>query len=82
MQALSLDLSPLGRRFVVASVHGPAHAPEWATWLQELGFITGEQVTLMVRGVPGGDPLVVRVGASTFAIRRAEAACVLVEDAP
>jgi ferrous iron transport protein A len=39
-------------------------------------------VTLMVRGVPGGDPLVVRVGASTFAIRRAEAACVLVEDAP
>ena len=82
MQALSLDLSPIGRRFVVASVRGPAHAPEWATWLQELGFITGEQVTLMVRGVPGGDPLVVRVGASTFAIRRAEAACVLVEDAP
>ena len=82
MQALSLDLTPLGRRFVVAGVLGPAHAPEWATWLQELGFIVGEQVTLMVRGVPGGDPLVVRVGASTFAIRRAEAACVLVEDAP
>ena len=82
MQALSLDLSPIGRRFFVASVQGPVHAPEWATWLQELGFIVGEQVTLMVRGVPGGDPLVVRVGASTFAIRRAEAACVLVEDAP
>ena len=74
MHALSLDLTPLGKRFVVANVQGPAHAPEWATWLQ--------QVTLMVRGVPGGDPLVVRVGASTFAIRRAEAACVLVEDAP
>ena len=82
MHALSLDLTPLGKRFVVANVQGPAHAPEWATRLQELGFITGEQVTLMVRGVPGGDPLVVRVGASTFAIRRAEAACVLVEDAP
>jgi len=82
MQALSLDLTPPGRRFVVASVQSPAHAPEWAAWLQELGFIAGEQVILMVRGVPGGDPLVVRVGASTFAIRRAEAACVLVEDAP
>ena len=82
MHALSLDLTPLGKRLVVASVQGPSHAPEWATWLHELGFIAGEQVTLMVRGVPGGDPLVVRVGASTFAIRRAEAACVLVEDAP
>ena len=30
----------------------------------------------MARALPGGDPLVVRVGQSTFALRRAEAACV------
>ena len=34
---------------------------------------------LMARSMPGGDPLVVRVGLSTFALRRAEAACVMVE---
>lgn len=39
----------------------------------------GEPVCLLARSLPGGDPLVVRVGASTFALRRAEAACVLVE---
>ena len=32
----------------------------------------------MTRGFPGGDPLVVRIGGSTFALRRAEAAAVRV----
>lgn len=41
----------------------------------------GEQVELLARGALGGDPLVVRVGLSTFALRRAEAACILVEPA-
>ncbi len=54
----------------------PAHAPEWQDWLQEIGFIAGERVAVMARAQPGGDPLVVRVGASTFALRVAEAACV------
>ena len=33
---------------------------------------------VMTRALPGGDPLVVRVGSSTFALRRVEAACVQV----
>ena len=32
--------------------------------------------TIMARGMPGGDPLVVRVGLSTFALRLVEAACI------
>jgi ferrous iron transport protein A len=36
---------------------------------------------VMARGLPGADPLVVRVGNSTFALRRAEAACVHLEPA-
>jgi ferrous iron transport protein A len=36
---------------------------------------------LMARALPGGDPLVVRIGQSTFALRRAEAACVRVSSA-
>ena len=41
--------------------------------------LPGEQVTVTARSLWGGDPMVVRVGQSTFALRRAEAACVRVE---
>ncbi|MDL2338776.1 MAG: FeoA family protein [Pseudomonadota bacterium] len=76
---LTLDCSPLHRRCTVSAVQAPSRAPEWAQWLEEIGFMPGEQVELMARGAFGGDPLVVRVGLSTFALRKAEAACVLVE---
>ena len=73
-----LDSTPLGQPALVCAVCAPAHAPEWSNWLEEIGFIAGERVTVMARGAFGGDPLVVRIGHSTFALRRAEAACVLV----
>ena len=63
----------------VVRVRAPAHASEWHDWLQQIGFIAGEVVTVLLRSQPGGDPLVVRVGQSTFALRKAEAACILVE---
>ena len=47
--------------------------------LADIGFTAGETVTVLARAWPGGDPLVVRVGASRFALRRAEAACVQVQ---
>jgi ferrous iron transport protein A len=47
--------------------------------LVELGFLPGERVRIVARGVPGGNPLAVRVGTSTFALRRAEARCVFVQ---
>ncbi len=72
----TLAALPVGRTRLVAAVHAPTEAPEWGRWLADLGFTAGEPVTVMARGFPGGDPLVVRVGASTFALRRAEAACV------
>ena len=34
---------------------------------------------VIVAWLPGGDPLVVRVGTSTFALRRVEAACIHVK---
>lgn len=73
---LTLDQLSLGKHCMVDAVCAPAHAPEWKQWLEEIGFIAGEQVILMAKGVPGGDPLMVRIGTSTFALRRAEAACV------
>jgi ferrous iron transport protein A len=47
--------------------------------LAELGFIAGEPVQVLRRGPGGRDPLAVRVGDTLFALRLAEARCVVVE---
>lgn len=65
----------------VLQVTSPDDAPDWAERLAEIGFLPGEAVTVIARAQPGGDPLAVRVGLSTFALRRAEAACIRVEPA-
>jgi ferrous iron transport protein A len=78
MTALTLDQLPDFQACTVTQVAPPANAPEWHDWLEEIGFLPGEQVMVMTRALPGGDPLVVRIGSSTFALRRVEAACVRV----
>jgi ferrous iron transport protein A len=75
-EPLSLADAVVGEIFIVSHVVAPPGAPQWAHQLEDIGFIAGERVVLMARGLPGGDPLVVRVGLSTFALRLAEAACV------
>lgn len=47
--------------------------------LMEIGFLPGEPVRILACGFPGGDPLAVRVGQATFALRRHEAAMVRVQ---
>ena len=47
--------------------------------LMELGFVPGERIRMLKRGVPGGEPLAVRVGESTFALRRFEAALISIQ---
>ena len=74
----SLAHAAIGDALFVRSVSAPQYAPEWAAWLEEIGFLAGEPVCVMAKGLPGADPLVVRVGQSTFALRRAEAECVAV----
>jgi len=46
--------------------------------LRDLGFVAGAHCEVIARMWPAGDPLVVRIGGSTFALRRAEAAAVRV----
>jgi ferrous iron transport protein A len=46
--------------------------------LLELGFIPGEMVEVIQEIWPGGDPMAVRLGNTTFALRRREAGAVLV----
>ena len=76
---LTLDrLEP--RRIATVRAIGPvAAADDRPLRLRDLGFVVGESVMVVARAWPGGDPMVVRVGGSRFALRRTEAACVAVE---
>lgn len=46
--------------------------------LAELGFLPGEHVSVVRRGPGGREPIAVQIGDTIFALRRLEAACVLV----
>jgi ferrous iron transport protein A len=46
--------------------------------LLELGFVEGESLRVIAHGYPGREPLAVRIGSTTFALRRFEADHVLV----
>lgn len=80
--AMALARLPRGTRASVADVRsGPSTAGNLPARLRELGFLDGETVQVLTRGFAGG-PIVVRVGSSTFALRAAEAECVLVHRSP
>ena len=81
-ERVTLDQGLIGETLAVLRVQAPELASEWGRWLEEIGFIPGEQVRLIARAMPGGDPLAIRVGQSTFALRCAEAAYIEVEREP
>ena len=47
--------------------------------LRELGFLAGEHVKIIARGLGGVEPIAVRIGTATFALRRFEADCIQVQ---
>jgi ferrous iron transport protein A len=50
-----------------------------AARLRDLGFVAGEALRVISRAPFGGDPMVVAIGSTRFALRRREAARVIVE---
>ena len=46
--------------------------------LAELGFLPGEAVRIVARGLMARGPIAVRIGTGTFALRVFEAACIRV----
>ena len=89
----SVPLTQLARNAsgIVAGVRVEALGPDgaldpdverMALRLIEIGFVQGASLRVIAFGQPGDDPIGVRVGGrggvSTFALRRAEAACVQV----
>lgn len=84
MKLVALRLVDLPRdvRAKVVAVHdyGDDRAADVvARRLRELGFVSGESVHVSGFGPFGRDPLLVRVGTSSFALRRSEAARIEVE---
>lgn len=79
---LTLDLAIANQKYRIAKLQCENETgvdQERIRQLFELGFIKGESVMLLRRTMPGSDPMVVRVGSSTFALRKAEARSIAVE---
>ncbi|MED5618927.1 FeoA family protein [Ideonella sp. BN130291] len=83
MSILPLSSLPTGTEATVAEVIAPAHAQddELVLRLIEIGFLPGERLRVIARGQPGDEPIAVRLGHTTFALRRFEAAFIQVETA-
>jgi ferrous iron transport protein A len=73
------ELSIGTRARVVSVVAADAAAPvELGRRLAELGFLPGEAVRIVARGLMARAPIAVRIGTGTFALRLFEAACIRV----
>ena len=86
-QASSADRPPVGlgdlppgtvARVVSVGPVDAAAPPELTRRLSELGFLPGELVRIVGRGLFSREPIAVRVGTGTFALRLFEAACIRV----
>ncbi len=65
---------PTGSDAVVESVQDVTPGDAVSRRLRDLGFVSGEAIRLLTRGPLGGDPLLVQVGFTRFAMRGGEAA--------
>jgi len=77
------DLSP-GNQAYVTDVQALYPQDPVAARLRDLGFVCGEAVRLVSYGPFGADPMLVQIGFTRFALRRSEAARVLIrtEESP
>ena len=78
---ITVDQLRIGEKALVNNVLANENAANGNTFdiarrLKELCFVKGEAVRVLHRGYFGGEPLAVRVGQSTFALRLFEAALI------
>ncbi|WP_084454952.1 FeoA family protein [Comamonas composti] len=80
LPTLNLDALPGATPAHVVGLNEAANAgqQELVLRLMEIGFLPGEPVSIVAAGFPARDPLAVRIGQATFALRRHEAALVRV----
>lgn len=78
---LTLDSLAVGQSATVMTIASSVlnEGMDLGRRLMELGFVPGERIRMLKRGMPGGDPLAIKVGNSTFALRRFEAALISIQ---
>ena len=76
---MKLDQAELGALYRVNEVNAPKGASQMKGQLEDIGFLPGEQVSVLRKGLLGKGPYMVRVGTSTFALRQSEARMISVE---
>ena len=77
---MRLNQLPINVTHRVKKVNPFTLMPEIEHQLAEIGFIPGEKVTVLRKNFFGGDPMMIRIGLSTFALRKQEATLIEVED--
>jgi ferrous iron transport protein A len=77
--AIRLTELPFGREAAIRAVEDTSPTDPIAVRLRNLGFVRNEHVRIVARGPIGADPLLIQIGFTRFALRRSEAARVLVE---
>ncbi len=85
IEAIALSEVAVGQTVTIRKVLTGAAQPEVGDIglrLLELGFVEGETLRVVAHGFPGHEPIAIRIGSTTFALRRFEADRVLVVAAP
>ena len=77
---MTLDELSTGTAARIAAVDWPALAADEAKRLQALGFDEGAEIAIAHRGILfGRDPLAIRIGSMTVALRRSHARAMQVD---
>lgn len=76
---MRLDQLPLRSPARISGIDPASIGAKEAKRLAELGFDAGVAIEALHRGAFGRDPIACRVGRMTIALRRAQAAAVIVE---
>lgn len=77
---MTLDGLETGAAARIVAVEWSALAPDEAKRLQALGFDAGAEIAIAHRGILfGRDPLAIRIGSMTVALRRSHARAIAVE---
>jgi len=81
MTAVPLSSLTTGEEATVVALQPPQGSQDHDLLLRlmEIGFLPGERLRVIARAMPGGEPIAVRLGHATFALRRFEAALVGVQ---
>lgn len=68
-----LSSAPLNTLLHIHHLNADDSLSDYHQHLQDLGFLPGESVIVQRKAPLGHDPIVVRVGSSTYVLRRGEA---------